>query len=54
MEINFKPFVGVASAIPAQSHTFVEIDHEIISMVIFLPYAEIIQEVPLSVTCKQK
>ena len=28
---------GVASSIPARSHTFVEIDHEIISTVIFLP-----------------
>ena len=28
---------GVASSIPAQSHTFEEIDHEIISMVILLP-----------------
>ena len=28
---------GVASLIPAQSHTFVEIDHEIISTVILLP-----------------
>ena len=28
---------GVASSIPARSHTFVEIDHEIISMVILLP-----------------
>ena len=27
-------------AIPARSHTFVEIDHKIISMVIFLPSAE--------------
>ena len=27
---------GVASSIPARSHTFVEIDHEIISMVILL------------------
>ena len=26
--------------IPARSHTFVEIDHEIISMVILLPSAE--------------
>ena len=26
---------GVASSIPARSHTFVEIDHEIISTVIF-------------------
>ena len=31
---------GVTSLIPAQSHTFVEIDHEIISMVILLPSAE--------------
>ena len=30
---------GVASWIPAQSHNFVEIDHEIISMVI-LPSAD--------------
>ena len=28
---------GVASSIPARSHTFVEIDHEIISIVILLP-----------------
>ena len=31
---------GVASLIPAQSHTFVEIDHEITSTVILLPSAE--------------
>ena len=31
---------GVASSIPARSHTFVEIDHEIISTVILLPSAE--------------
>ena len=31
---------GVTSSTPAQSHTVVEIDHEIISMVIFLPSAE--------------
>ena len=31
---------GVASRIPAQSHTFVEIDHEITSTVILLPSAE--------------
>ena len=30
----------VASSIPAWSHTFVEIDHEIISTVIFLSSAE--------------
>ena len=32
--------LGVASSIPARSHTFVEIDHDIISMVILLPSAE--------------
>ena len=31
---------GVVSSIPAQSHSFVEIDHEIISTVILLPSAE--------------
>ena len=31
---------GVASSIPSLSHTFEEIDHEIISMVILLPSAE--------------
>ena len=31
---------GVASSIPARSHTFMEIDHEIISMVILLSSAE--------------
>ena len=31
---------GVASSIPARSHTFVEIDHEIISTVSLLPSAE--------------
>ena len=31
---------GVGCLILAQSHTFVEIDHEIISMVILLPSAE--------------
>ena len=31
---------GVASSIPARSHTFVEIDHEIISTVILLHFAE--------------
>ena len=31
---------GGASSIPARSHTFVEIDHEIISTVILLPSAE--------------
>ena len=31
---------GVVSSIPARSHSFVEIDHEIISTVILLPSAE--------------
>ena len=31
---------GIASSIPARSHTFVEIDHEIISTVILPPSAE--------------
>ena len=31
---------GVASSIPVRSHTFVKIDHEIISTVILLPSAE--------------
>ena len=33
-------YAGVASLIPARSHTFVEIDHEIISTVILLPSTE--------------
>ena len=35
---------GVASSIPARSHTFVEIDHEIISMVILLPSADLFKK----------
>ena len=31
---------GVASSIPARSHTFVEIDHAMISTVILLPSAD--------------
>ena len=31
---------GVASSIPARSHTFVETDHEIISTIILLPSAD--------------
>ena len=30
----------VASFIPARSHTFVQIDHEIISMAVLLPFAD--------------
>ena len=32
--------LGVTSLIPARSHTFMEIDHEIISVAIFLPSAD--------------
>ena len=39
---------GVASLIPAQSHTFVEIDDEIISTVILLPSAETFKKGELS------
>ena len=35
---------GVASSIPARSHTFVEIDHEIISTVILLPSADVFKK----------
>ena len=35
-QLNYQTDPGVASSIPARSHTFVEIDHEIISMVILL------------------
>ena len=38
VSLNADP--GVVSSIPARSHTFVEIDHEIISTVILLPSAE--------------
>ena len=36
--LNAEP--GVTSSIPARSHSFVEIDHEIISTAIFLPSAD--------------
>ena len=35
---------GVASSIPVRSHTFVEIYHEIISMVILLPSADLFKK----------
>ena len=35
---------GVASSIPALSHTFVEINHEIISTVILLPSADLFKK----------
>ena len=40
-DVNLTSDPGVASLIPVGSHTFVEIDHEIISMVILLPSAEL-------------
>ena len=38
----------VASSIPVRSHTFVEIDHEIISTVILLPSADSFKRVVVS------
>ena len=35
---------GVASSIPARSHTFVEIDHEIISTVILLSSSDLFKK----------
>ena len=35
---------GVASSIPARYHTFVEIDHKIISTVILLPSADLFKK----------
>ena len=35
---------GVASSIPARYHTFVEIDHEIMSAVILLPSADLFKK----------
>ena len=35
---------GVASSIPVRSHTFVEIDHEIISTVILVPSADLFKK----------
>ena len=35
---------GVASSIPVRSHTFVEIDHEMISKVILLPSADLFKK----------
>ena len=39
-DANLTAEPGVASSIPVRSHTFVEIDHEIISTVILLSSAE--------------
>ena len=43
---------GVASLMPAQSHGFVEIDHEIISTVILLPSTELLSVTSESITTK--
>ena len=45
---------GVVSLILARSHTFVDIDHEIISMVIFLTSAYCQLQVPLNQACPRK
>ena len=39
-DASLTAYPEVASSIPARSHTFMEIDHEIISTVILLPSAE--------------
>ena len=39
---------GVASSISARSHTFLETDYEIISIVILLPYAESFKRIVVS------
>ena len=41
-DANLTADPGVASSIPARSHTFVEIDHEIISTVILLPSRRVV------------
>ena len=46
-------YPGVTGSIPARSHTFVEIDHEIISMIILLLSTESFKKsCLLSVTCE--
>ena len=44
-DVNLTADSGVASSIPARSHTFVEIDHEIFATVILLPSAESFKKV---------
>ena len=39
-DASLTAYPGVASTIPGRSHTFVELDYEIISMAILLPSAE--------------
>ena len=45
---------GVAGTIPARSHTFVEIVHEIISTVIILPSADSFKNLIVVVSYKRK
>ena len=46
VKLSYKSaYPGVASSIPARSHTFVEIDHEHISTVILFPSAESFKKV---------
>ena len=44
-DANLTADPGVASSIPDRSNTFVEIDHEINSTVILLPFAESFKKV---------
>ena len=44
--------LGVASLIPVRSHTFVEIDHEIISTVILLPSADLFNQLQAKVCAR--
>ena len=43
-EVHLTADAGIASSFQARSHTFVEIDHEIISMVILLPSADLFKK----------
>ena len=47
-------YPGVASSISARLHTFVEIDHEIISTVILLPFADAFKKGNVVVSYKRK
>ena len=49
-DANLTADPGVVSLIPARSHTFMEIYHEIFSMVILFPSPESFKKVLLSVT----
>ena len=47
-DVSLTPDPGVVSWIPAQSHSFVEIDHKIFSTVIILPSAALFKRVVVS------